>query len=371
MKGKTNKSQIPKILTISLLILNSTSLKMKLWKGIDLEAGLEQIEDLDEKVLLKKATDQRVKELVTPVINLQDKVKDFVKKVKLDNKEIIERIKEGKKPIKAEKLKKVDKKMKLKSLKNEVNKNKKVVEKIIIPRVVINEKKKLPGKPLRKILINKLIVLNSDNDDPDKNTVFIEKAVIDPSVYRDKTIENFLKKREKGFNDQINAITEQLNKIKLSNGKSSEEERKKEHKNVKHQISRIKTALKNIQFPVIPKKYRLKAEEDEVKKFEKNLENEIEIINSINKDEEVQGKLSDFQEILKKVKKTEENKGDLEKISEGITKLLLKEEEFKERILKHKKRMEEMLKKHRLFVVKGDEEHSKALKMLESEVKGG
>lgn len=115
-------------------------------------------------------------------------------------------------------------------------------------------------------MINKLIILNSENDDPDKKTVFIEKAVIDPSVYRDKTIDNFFNMKVKGFNSQIDALTKQLNSIKFSD-KNKDKNTKKEHDKVRKQILGIKKALRNIKFPKIDKKYRLKAEKNEIKTF--------------------------------------------------------------------------------------------------------
>ena len=63
------------------------------------------------------------------------------------------------------------------------------VEKIEIPDVVIHEKLPKPGKKLRKILIQNLVVLNTDDDDPSDSSIFVEKAVIDPSLFRTKEMD--------------------------------------------------------------------------------------------------------------------------------------------------------------------------------------
>jgi len=57
---------------------------------------------------------------------------------------------------------------------------------VTIHDVVINEHTKVPGKPLRKFLILELVVLNTSDDDPSDSEIFVEKAVIDPSIYRTK-----------------------------------------------------------------------------------------------------------------------------------------------------------------------------------------
>lgn len=86
--------------------------------------------------------------------------------------------------------------------------------------MVINEKIQKPGKPLRKILIQKLIVLNTDDDDPSDNSIFVEKAVIDPSIYRTQSVEklkvSLFRKQGVVFNKQLNELDKQLNSLKIS-----------------------------------------------------------------------------------------------------------------------------------------------------------
>lgn len=356
-----------------LIVLNSViGIRQKSWKKLN--KGLDAINHMGESYLMKKAKKERIKEVSAPVFKIQNKLKSWLKGVKTDNKDMIKRIKAGKPALKAkEPIKFIGNAMKAKPLNllgDSHKKNK--VEKIIIPRVVINERKQKPGKPLRKILINKLIVLNSDNDDPDGKTIFIEKAVIDPSVYRDKTIDNFFKMKFSGFKNQIEDITKKLSKIKFSDDKK-DENTKKEHMKARKQLQSIKTALKNIKFPKIDKKFRLRAEENEIKKFEQKLENEINTVENINKDKKVEEELEEFSKVLALVKKEAQKtkeKSKLNLIEEGVKKLLLKEKGLRERLLKHKIRMEELLKKHRKFVVQGEKAHSEALKKLEAEVRG-
>lgn len=77
----------------------------KSWE--DINEGLEQISNLDNSYLLKKATEQRIKEVSKPVVELQQKLKTWLKRVKSDNREMVKRIKEGKVQLLIKNLKKL------------------------------------------------------------------------------------------------------------------------------------------------------------------------------------------------------------------------------------------------------------------------
>lgn len=74
------------------------------------------------------------------------------------------------------------------------------------------------NQPLRTIWIRTLVVLNTD-EDKEESTIFIKKAVIDPSISRDsvkfKMSRHLFKDTAQKFESQIDAITDSLTKIKM------------------------------------------------------------------------------------------------------------------------------------------------------------
>jgi hypothetical protein len=182
---------------------------------------------MSDKSLIDRYNKAKTEEIIKPVIKLQDQTKQILKDIRDDNSSIAKLIKQGKKVNYRELKHKPEKLSKLIQMENDVlnhtNKNSEIkqsvnlaegtskkekeikelksfiphpkdpkysnVEKIIIHDVVINETKPRPGKAPRKILVQKLVILNTEDDDPTDNSIFVEKAVIDPSLYRTKTNE--------------------------------------------------------------------------------------------------------------------------------------------------------------------------------------
>ena len=85
----------------------------------------------------------------------------------------------------------------------------------------MNVLEKIPaafGKSRRTINIRTLVILNTD-EDKEERTIFIKKAVIDPSISRDslrfKISSHLFEETAKKFESQIDQIHESLAKIQM------------------------------------------------------------------------------------------------------------------------------------------------------------
>jgi len=146
------------------------------------------------------------------------------------------------------------------------------VEEIVYHNILINKySAEGTNKVVKKLLIQKLHVLNTPDDDPDQNTVFVRKVVLTPELSRDQTIKKLKKalyrKTAKEFNSQLDEITKMLNSLVIPG-----EEPSKKVKVISSRIQDLKIVHQN---------YTIAAIKKEAEDFKKQLRSMISNTNSI------------------------------------------------------------------------------------------
>ena len=412
---------------ISVLVLSNmiSCIKNKAyWSNIDKQ--LDQIDHMSDKSLIDRYNKAKTEEIIKPVIKLQDQTKQILKDIRDDNSSITKLIKQGKKVNYRELKHKPEKLSKLIQMENDVlsnNKNSEIklsvnlaedtskkekeikelksfipdpkdpkysnVEKITIHDVVINETKPRPGEAPRKILVQKLVILNTEDDDPTDNSIFVEKAVIDPSLYRTKTNEklkvDIFKNQGKFFNSQIDEVAKQLGGIKFDE-KSMETQVQKEQ--LKGKIAHIKELLDKMTVPVVPQIFKTSNVKKDMVQFQSQLEGEIQKMVNVSHPRNIDTLVQKQSEIEKMVKIVQNKvKGETEtskKANLELLKNLMKEvkelgveikktkddaQNVEKSMKEHNVVLEDMLKLHQAIVVGASEAHSKVIRKLAKELK--
>ena len=142
----------------------------------------------------------------------------------------------------------------------------------------------------KEILIRHLIVLNTPDDDPDDETIIVNKAVVVPSVDEDRTLERLKRKMMRRatmkFNSQLDELSRMLSAMKFTSlppKKSKKKRRKREelrekkkHKaKVKKQLKKMNKVMDNLEMPIIKKKRTIKDLSEEIMQFDRSLDSEI------------------------------------------------------------------------------------------------
>ena len=463
-RRKVAKTVVIFITTISVALIHpisgaesKSSGNNKVWKALDKK--LDAVMDMKDSAVQAKVDSERLKEVSTPVFELQKKTKHFVESIKQQNERILKNLVGGKdqldvvkkveaaykkrkeakskpktKPIATPKPEKSAKKstqkkqihepvkvqkhaQRVKSVEkshsstsytsssfSRVNNRKPKVEKIKINDVVIHEKMRVPGKPLRNILINKLVVLNSENDDPDKRTVFIEKAIIDPSVYRDKTIDRLkmvlFGRKGKKFNSELDRLTAELKNLHFDEAQKTQKKPKSEKskipkkENFKTELTKIKQLLSSARIPtLLPRDFRASGIAKEMKHFDSEMKKEMNSVDNLAVKEPILGtlmtkirsalaNLKKAKKGLKKVKSGSKSKSKIAK-QIGMMEKVIKElkggveagkdleKKVKEKVAGHRKRVGRLLKKHRERVVEVTKVDNEVIGKLEKDIKAG
>lgn len=261
------------------------------------------------------------------------------------------------------------------------------IERIIIPDVVIHEKRPKPGHPLRSILIQKLVVLNTEDDDPSDHSIFVEKAVIDPSLYRTKTMDTLkvklFRNQGKVFNSQLDELTQEINHLKLNGMKHRKTKKSKNFLNKK--IQHIQSLLNQIKVPVVPSEFKTSSIKKDMTGFEEHLEAEIKKIEGLAHPHSVK-------ELIRKQKKVNklgkyftkyfskhkapaaQRKFKLMlKIIQSMGKELHEAKSHNKQLVKkmkaHQVSLNAMLKIHKAIVISASEAHGKVIRKLTKELK--
>jgi hypothetical protein len=126
----------------------------------------------------------------------------------------------------------------------------------------------------QKVLVRELIVLNTPDDDPDDNTVIINKAVIVPSISEDHTLERLKQKMyaraTSKYNSKIDELMAKLNALQIHKHASTDQ-----IKHNKHHLDEAKEAINNLKVPVLKRKHTLTKIEGEMDEFREKVADHV------------------------------------------------------------------------------------------------